>query len=53
MDFIYVEVGDKLNYAACVKKEDESLRFCGWIRKYCIKEDQIVVKAKKEELVYK
>lgn len=37
-DLIYVECGDKLNYAACyLPEQDGDLVFLGWIRKFCFK----------------
>lgn len=37
-DLIYVECGDKLNYAACwLPEQDGDLVFIGWIRKFCYK----------------
>jgi hypothetical protein len=37
-DLIYVECGDKLNYAACyLPEQDGDLVFLCWIRKFCFK----------------
>jgi len=53
---IYADVGDKLNYAACVDPDgDDNLKFVGWIRKFCFKYGTRT-KCKPEEipgLVYK
>lgn len=47
-DVVYADVGDKLNFAACVS-ENKKLTFVGWIRKFCC-EAGTKVKATKEEL---
>ena len=47
-DTIYAEVGDKLNYAACVKNRDDNLKFIGWIRKYCVKDNGVIKSTMKE-----
>ena len=51
MDIIYAEVGDKINYAACVvdNEKENTFKFVGWIRKYCFKYGT-QVKLTKEEL---
>jgi hypothetical protein len=51
LDLVYADVGDKLNYAACVidNQEQDTFKFVGWIRKYCHKYG-IVVHLTKEEL---
>lgn len=37
-DLIYVECGNKLDYAACwLPEQDGDLVFLGWIRKFCYK----------------
>jgi hypothetical protein len=49
-DLIYVECGDKLNYAACyLPEQDGDLVFLGWIRKFCFKYG-IQMKVSKEDL---
>jgi hypothetical protein len=49
-DLIYVECGDKLNYAACwLPEQDGDLVFMGWIRKFCYKYG-IKMKVSMEEL---
>ena len=48
-DLIYADVGDKLNYAACVADEDDNLTFVAWIRKYCFKYG-IKIKVDKKDL---
>ena len=47
---VYVEVGDKADYAGCWLGKDGSLEFMGWIRKFCIKDGDTVVKATKKEI---
>lgn len=47
---VYAEVGDKLDYAACWQNKDSSLKFMGWIRKFCVKDADTVIKATKEEI---
>lgn len=47
---VHVEVGDKLNYAMCWKSDDDSLKFMGWIRKYCCSDKSAVIKKTKEEI---
>jgi len=51
LDLIYADVGDRLNYAACVvdNEEEDTFKFVGWIRKYCFKYGT-QVKLTKEEL---
>jgi len=54
-DLIYVECGDKLNYAACyLPEQDGDLVFLGWIRKFCFKYGiQMKVSADELGLTYK
>ena len=41
---VYVDVGDKLNYAAYWRDKDGNLEFQAWIRKYCVKDtDEMIV----------
>jgi hypothetical protein len=49
MDLIYVDTGNKVDYAACVEK-DGNLVFCGWIAKFCVKDTDTIVKKTKEEI---
>lgn len=47
---VYADTGEKLNYAVCWKNDDGSLKFMGWIRKYCVKDTDTIVKKTKEEI---
>ena len=48
---VYAEVGNKVNYAACLKQDNGSLKFMGWISKSVIKkESDTIVKSTKEEI---
>jgi len=51
LDLVYADVGDKLDYAACVvdNEEEDTFKFVGWIRKFCFKYGT-TVKLTKEDL---
>jgi len=47
--WIYVDVGDKRNIAVCTKEED-GLKFRGWMDNNSVPKGQSIIKKKKEEI---
>ena len=47
---IYVDTGEKLDYAVCYRIDDGDLKFMGWMRKFHASEDDVIIKRTKEEL---